>query len=547
MTEAFTFGSWFQNFLCLDTGLVGEFYSDRATFDAKIRHELAHFRNKDINKFGLSTASWWLFLLTTPPVLLYGIQLNPRYLDVLGPQAWRFALVVAAVYLARNAVIRAREFDADARAYTWDGPDGALKATLEKNATKTKHRWWLPGILRLHPLSDERVKALYTPGSLMRAGTLLLPAVIGLAFGIGEPPGRFILSNFTQLRGDTHLGGTITACLFLLPLAGWAGVAIWRDAYGGARRGGTDFLVAGLGLAAAVGMLGGFRVSFMTSVGDVPLPSPVVPILVLTLFFLWVRASAYWWLSSDLGRRRVMTAFWLGMAIGGGVLVAAWDWASSLHALLEGISTMGRFNGQLSSVELATMSINATIMSINATITTPAMLLLFLLLWGFVTLPRWLGLPPVERRHVLRRRARQVLVWVLAFAAILVAGRLYVRLTVEAGLRGSDEFKIWFFYLWLQAAALMQGGLALFLALRRPQATLSEACFCALLAGLLMGVAALGINLAFGGGLGIWFAVTTLCQFANAGGLVAAPVAALSAALRFMTAGFRPLPIPSFV
>jgi hypothetical protein len=68
-----------------------------------------------------------------------------------------------------------------------------------------------------------------------------------------------------------------------------------------------------------------------------------------------------------------------------------------------------------------------------------------------------------------------------------------------------------------------------------------------LLAGLLMGVAALGINLAFGGGLGIWFAVTTLCQFANAGGLVAAPVAALSAALRFMTAGFRPLPIHSFV
>jgi len=366
--------------------------------------------------FGLSTASWWLFLLIAPLVLLYGIQLDPHYLDVLGPQAWRFALVVAVVYIARNAVVRAREFDADARAYVWDGPDGALKATLEKNATKTKHRWWLPGILRLHPLSDERVEALYTPGSLMRSGTLLLPAVIGLAFGIGEPPGRYILSNLTQLSGDTALGGTVAACLFLLPFAGWAGVAIWRDAYGGARRGGTDLLVAALGLAAALGMLGGFRLSFMSSVEDDG-PSPVVSFLVLTLFFLWMRAGAYWWLASDLGRRHVTAVCWLAMAIGVVVLVAAWDWTSITYTLLNNMAIIKSFNAKLSLVDLATMRIGATI-------TTPALLLFSLLLWGFVAVPRWLGLPLVERRHLLRRRARQTLVAVLVFALFLVAGRV---------------------------------------------------------------------------------------------------------------------------
>ncbi len=76
-TEAFTFGNWFGHYLCLDAGLVFEFFTRRNVFDAKIRYELAHFRNKDINKAGLTTASWWTFVTITPAVF----ELPPISLD----------------------------------------------------------------------------------------------------------------------------------------------------------------------------------------------------------------------------------------------------------------------------------------------------------------------------------------------------------------------------------------------------------------------------------------------------------------------------------
>jgi hypothetical protein len=117
-----------------------------------------------------------------------------------------------------------------------------------------------------------------------------------------------------------------------------------------------------------------------------------------------------------------------------------------------------------------------------------------------------------------------------------------VRLSVDAEVRGSDEFKIWFFYAWLWTGALLQGGLAFVLPVRRPASTVAESCFCTLAAGLLMGVAMLAANVAFGGGLGLGFVVNTLCQFANCGALVALPMAALGSGIRFVVTGFRPLP-----
>jgi hypothetical protein len=91
--------------------------------------------------------------------------------------------------------------------------------------------------------------------------------------------------------------------------------------------------------------------------------------------------------------------------------------------------------------------------------------------------------------------------------------------------------------------ALLQGGLAFVLAVRRRAATVAEACFCTIMAGLLMGMTVLMVNVAFGGGLGFQFVVNTLYQFANCGALVALPAAALSSGIRFVIVGFHPLPV----
>jgi len=180
---------------------------------------------------------------------------------------------------------------------------------------------------------------------------------------------------------------------------------------------------------------------------------------------------------------------------------------------------------------------------LETTIASPVTLVFFVVLWLFIVAPRWFGLPPHDRPRILRRRIFQILAGTLAFAAILVAERLYVRLSVESGVRGSDEFRMWFFYVWLWTSVLGQGVLAFILAVQRPHATVAEGCLCTLFAGLLMGMATLAVNVAFGGGLGFWFVAHTLCQYANSGALIALPVAALGSGIRFVAAGFRPFPV----
>lgn len=538
--EAFTFGNWFRRYLSLDSGLISEFYTKRAAFDAKIRHELAHFRNGDISKVDLTTISWRLFITIVPLILLYTASLGKLSLVMLADLSWRFALIVGAVFLARNAVIRAREFDADARAFTWDGPHGALLDTLKKKARSDAaltSRWRrLPGISRMHPSPGERAAALENPGSLLRPSSLILPAVIGVAYGIGEPPGSYVLTLLTSKLGQEGLGRVICTSLFLLPLACWAGVAIWRDASGSLRRGLPDLFAPALGLAAAMGILVGFHLSFMATITTEQNPHIALPILILTLFFLWVRAGAYWWQSSEHGRRLVVPACWISLAIGYFVLVTMWSWLSTFDTSYQAALMVDGFTGNFGPLDLAWAYFGALIMS-------PVMLLFFVVLWGFLVLPRWLGLLPQERRRILRRRMVQVQSWTLVFAAILVAARLYVRQSVEVDLRNSEDFKIWFFYAWLWTGVLLQGSLAFLLTVRRPAATIGEASLCALLAGLLMGVATLAVNLAFGGGLGVAFIVDTLCQFAISGVLTAVPMATLGSSLRFVAAGFRPLPV----
>jgi len=120
-TDAFTFGHWFANYIALDAGLIVRFLADRAGFDAKLRHEFAHFRNNDINKTGLTDASWTAFAIVAPLVVLYVFMQRPVDAEWALGLSWRFAVTVGTIWLPRNAVIRAREYYADAKPFSGTG------------------------------------------------------------------------------------------------------------------------------------------------------------------------------------------------------------------------------------------------------------------------------------------------------------------------------------------------------------------------------------------------------------------------------------------
>jgi hypothetical protein len=365
----------------------------------------------------------------------------------------------------------------------------------------------------------------------VRPWALAIPIIVGFAFGVGEPPGKHVLTFFTESI-DAGLSGLIMACLLLLPLAGWAGVALWRDGYAASARGWPDLAAAVLGLSAAIGMTAGFKASFMSHIDRAPDPGAAPTILLLVAFFLWVRAGAYWWLASGTGRRLAVPVCWCGMVLGGFVLVAMWTKLAITHELLD--------NAQLPGATVPPFVLLGFVF--QALTIPPTTTLFFVALWAYVALPRWIGLEPADRAVVLRRRLRQVLAWTLAYAALLIIGRIVAVQVFAPELRATADYKIWFFGVWLLAASLLQGGLALSMSLRRPQATVAEACCCALLAGLLMGFVTLAVNRAVGGGLELSFVVNTLCQFINNGAFAALPMAVLGSGLRFAAARFRPLP-----
>jgi hypothetical protein len=62
----------------MNSALVSEFFTRRNVFDAKIRHELAHFRNRDINKTGITMVSWWIFAATGLAVVIYCLLQQPN-------------------------------------------------------------------------------------------------------------------------------------------------------------------------------------------------------------------------------------------------------------------------------------------------------------------------------------------------------------------------------------------------------------------------------------------------------------------------------------
>jgi Zn-dependent protease with chaperone function len=142
------------------------FYTDRAAFRAIVLHELAHFRNADVDKTYLTLASLGAFavvaLIPSAAALLWpGVSWRPVS-DILLKISWSTALVV----LTGIAVLRAREYYADVRASVWDGTSTNLERVLAAFPPFKPGRW--QRLFEFHPDSTERQQVLKDTDSLFR-------------------------------------------------------------------------------------------------------------------------------------------------------------------------------------------------------------------------------------------------------------------------------------------------------------------------------------------------------------------------------------------
>src|SRR5947208_4749169 len=154
--SAFAFGWPRRRFVAVSGGAAVAAVRNPAAFDAVILHELAHIKNRDIDQTYLTLAIWRAFVaaallpLVVTVIVTGGLAGWQRSL-------WRVAVLALIVYSLRNAVLRSREFDADARARELD-PETQLGPVLAALPAPTGRRAWNLGWT--HPPGQARAAAL---------------------------------------------------------------------------------------------------------------------------------------------------------------------------------------------------------------------------------------------------------------------------------------------------------------------------------------------------------------------------------------------------
>jgi hypothetical protein len=135
---------------------------------------------------------------------------------------WRVAALALIVYSLRNAVLRSREFDADARARELD-PRTQLGRVLAGIPARAGRRARLLGWT--HPPGQARAAALADPAPLYRCG-FWAGLAVGLVAAIGATAVREIVTLTTTTDGIKLL---VPAVIFGAFAGAALAVAMWRN------------------------------------------------------------------------------------------------------------------------------------------------------------------------------------------------------------------------------------------------------------------------------------------------------------------------------
>ena len=296
------YGHFGRYSVALTGGLVTRQIADPPAFDAVVRHELAHIRNRDVDTTYITLAIWYAFLATA--VVPFVLTLLDEGAETIARVSWRLAALALLVYLTRNAVLRSREVYADVRASIHDGRDGGLRRVLA--GLPAPAAGWAGRLRRLHPDPAVRLRALDDTRPLFRFGPLV-------AFGSGVAA-TIAYENVVTLVSFFDLDPIdmrfIAALAFAPFAAGIVGYAIWRATFAATADGRPGIPTLRLGLALAAGFLLGPELSLAQTAAtddDALLASliqgedllwGVALVVGLALFTGWLAAVAAYWLRS---------------------------------------------------------------------------------------------------------------------------------------------------------------------------------------------------------------------------------------------------------
>jgi Zn-dependent protease with chaperone function len=403
----------------LDPGLLLRHTTDRRAFRAVVLHELAHLRNRDVDKTYLTVNIWRAFLIvavlpflivTLYPELLTGEwrwswQTSPLAVDT-GSTLYRLGSLLVLTFLVlttRNAVLRVRELHADVTAAAVDGADSELPAVLARLPSPTgQWRRWLD-LWGTHPDPVQRADTVRDPRRLLTLGRWEL-------VGTGIAAGMFC--GNLNLLGGVYLGlNVITGVALIGLIAGAMATAMlassaWRTAALAPDRppAAAELLLGPIGLALAFALGSLLSLQALTSEPLADLLERPGSWLAATLLLGMGLVALTAWVDSTLRAAQASTGpAWVGpgtviaATVAGATMLSVWlpfSQASYGFAIVAGVPATGRDLGWYTGIVAV---VAATLGPIDRLVYHPLTPLGLTLLWLVPLLGRGRRLAPIQR------------------------------------------------------------------------------------------------------------------------------------------------------
>ena len=345
-------------------------------------------------------------------------------------------MMAAVVFLTLAAVLRTREYHADARASEWDESRQHLARVLRDGPGRGW--WWMAG--SFHPTARERRRALEEPERLLRIGfaEAFSTGVIALVAADSVLYLVSALANGLEVSIPQFM---VLGLVFAPLVAGVAASGIWRLVFANRAARIERLQIVRLALALTLGIVAGRMIAFQSIVSQLEEPTnpsafwlgrlalALLLFLTLTAFLSWMAAGAAAWRRVTPPGRFPRRAYLAGMVVSGGVLTVWGGLLLQNAALTTDIGSLA---------EMVTFSIGVWKLA-------PMTAVLFVLLglWAF---PLSASLSagyendsPHDRSHA-RALIVASAIGAVAYCALYLAMRIGAHQSLPESVRSGDDF-----------------------------------------------------------------------------------------------------------